>query len=81
MFVGSEVIMHRCVWTVLPAKGKDKYLESFFYTPNIAFSTYRKHFIRAFSSKYTYEDAFGLARDKKFWSEAAKGITVDSDSG
>uniref|UniRef100_A0A8C1LVB1 Acyl-CoA synthetase short-chain family member 3, mitochondrial n=1 Tax=Cyprinus carpio TaxID=7962 RepID=A0A8C1LVB1_CYPCA len=34
--------------------------------------TYRKHFIRAFSSKYTYEDAFGLPRDKKFWSEAAK---------
>lgn len=47
------------------------------YTPNRAFSTYRKHFIRGFSSKYTYEDAFGLARDKpeEFWSEAADCIT------
>uniref|UniRef100_A0A671R8D3 Acyl-CoA synthetase short-chain family member 3, mitochondrial n=1 Tax=Sinocyclocheilus anshuiensis TaxID=1608454 RepID=A0A671R8D3_9TELE len=47
------------------------------YTPTRAYNTYRKHFIRTFSSKYTYEDAFGLARDKpeKFWSEAADGIT------
>ncbi len=46
-------------------------------TPNTAFNTYRKHFNRAFASTYTYEDAFGLARDKpeKFWSEAAEGIT------
>lgn len=47
------------------------------YKPNTNYNAYRKHFIRAFSSKYTYEDAFGLARDKpeKFWSEAACGIT------
>uniref|UniRef100_A0A8C1M693 Acyl-CoA synthetase short-chain family member 3, mitochondrial n=1 Tax=Cyprinus carpio TaxID=7962 RepID=A0A8C1M693_CYPCA len=47
------------------------------YTPNRAHNTCRKDFIRAFSSKYTYEEAFGLARDKpeKFWSEAADGIT------
>uniref|UniRef100_A0A672LQB3 Acyl-CoA synthetase short-chain family member 3, mitochondrial n=1 Tax=Sinocyclocheilus grahami TaxID=75366 RepID=A0A672LQB3_SINGR len=47
------------------------------YTTNRAYNTYRKHFIRTFSSKYTYEDAFGLARDnpEKFWSEAADGIT------
>lgn len=39
--------------------------------------THRKHFVRGFSSKHTYEDAFGLARDKPdtFWSEAALGIT------
>uniref|UniRef100_A0A9J7XY31 Acyl-CoA synthetase short-chain family member 3, mitochondrial n=1 Tax=Cyprinus carpio carpio TaxID=630221 RepID=A0A9J7XY31_CYPCA len=47
------------------------------YTPYRAYNTCRKDFIRAFSSKYTYEDAFGLARDnpEKFWSEAADGIT------
>lgn len=47
------------------------------YSPKVTFNTYRKDFIRAFSTKYTYEDAFGLARDKpeKFWSEAADGIT------
>lgn len=46
-------------------------------TPNTNYNEHRKHFIRAFSSKYTYEDAFGLAREKpeKFWSEAARGIT------
>jgi len=47
------------------------------YKPNTNDNAYRKHFIRAFPSKYTYEDAFGLARDKpeKFWSEAARRIT------
>ncbi|XP_043093567.1 acyl-CoA synthetase short-chain family member 3, mitochondrial isoform X2 [Puntigrus tetrazona] len=47
------------------------------YAPGLTFGTYGRHFIRAFSSKYAYEEAFGLARDRpeKFWSEAAKGIT------
>lgn len=47
------------------------------HSPKVTFNPYRKDFIRAFSTKYTYEDAFGLARDKpeKFWSEAADGIT------
>ncbi|XP_051547129.1 acyl-CoA synthetase short-chain family member 3, mitochondrial [Myxocyprinus asiaticus] len=46
-------------------------------TPTTDYSTHRKHFSRVFSSKHTYEDAFGQARDKpeKFWSEAARGIS------